>query len=168
SRTAIPSLRVGYNRVFGYYIEVSRPHLAKVPGHYERRQTLTGAERFVTAELRAQEARVLGAEERLREAECEHFVRLREEVAGWIESLQKTAGALADLDALASLAETAERRGYVRPGIGGGDALELVAARDPEVQAVLPPGRFVPHHLRPDTAKRQIPPLTVPKMAGKT
>ena len=166
--TGIASLKVGYNRVFGYHLEVTRSHLARVPERYERRQTLTGAERFVTAELREKESQVLGAEERLCEAEYETFLALRERCAERFESLQATARALAGIDALAALAEVAALSGWTRPRVHGGDRLHLVASRHPVVERLLPPGRFVPNDVDLDPARRQIVLLTGPNMAGKS
>jgi DNA mismatch repair protein MutS len=166
--TGIPSLKVGYNRVFGYHIEVTRAHLSRVPAHYERRQTLTGAERFVTPALREKEAQVLGAEERLRQAEYDRFLALRERAARDFDTLQATARALAEIDALAALAEVAAQSGWTRPRVHGGDRLHLVASRHPVVERLLPPGRFVPNDVDLDPARRQIVLLTGPNMAGKS
>ncbi|MEO6461891.1 MAG: DNA mismatch repair protein MutS, partial [Candidatus Eisenbacteria bacterium] len=166
--TGIPSLRVGYNRVFGYHLEVTRSQLARVPAHYERRQTLTGAERFVTPALREKESEVLGAEERLREAEYDAFLGLRERCAADFDSLQSTARALAGIDALAALAEVAALSGWTRPRVHGGDRLHLVQSRHPVVERLLPPGRFVPNDVDLDPARRQIVLLTGPNMAGKS
>ncbi len=166
--SGIPSLKVGYNRVFGYYIEITRLHEKKAPAHYERRQSLANAERFVTPELKEKEAQVLGAEERLKAAEHERFLALREDVAGHVATLQATARALAHLDALAALAETAARRGWTRPRVDGGDRLVLKGSRHPVVETLLPPGRFVPNDLTLDSTRRQIVLLTGPNMAGKS
>ncbi len=166
--SGIATLKVGYNRVFGYYIEVTQAQQAKVPAHYERRQTLTTAERYVTAELREKESQVLGAEERLREAEYEAFLALRERAAADFDSLQGTARALAEIDALASLAEVAAGGGWTRPRVHGGDRLLLTASRHPVVERLLPPGRFVPNDVDLDPARRQIILLTGPNMAGKS
>src|SRR5207247_508701 len=126
-RTGIASLKVLHNKVFGYYAEVTRPNLPLVPPDYERRQTLVGAERFVTPTLREHEARVLGAEERLRALEVHLFEVLLDTVAGRHPTLAHTADALATLDALASLAEVAHRRGYVRPAITRAPTLTIRA-----------------------------------------
>ncbi len=166
--TGITSLKVGYNRVFGYYIEITRPHLPRVPESYERRQTLTNAERFVTPALKEREAQVLSAEERLRQAEYESFLALRDRTARDTESLQATAGALAAIDALGSLADLAAQSGYVRPAIHGGGRLVLTGSRHPVVERLLPPGRFVPNDVDLDPAGRQIVLLTGPNMAGKS
>jgi len=166
--TGIPSLKVGYNRVFGYYLEITKTHMAKAPAHYERRQTLTTAERFVTPELREKESQVLGAEERLRQAEQERFLELRASCAECIASLQETAAALALLDAFSSLAEVAAQNGWTRPRVHGGDRLVLTGSRHPVVERLLPPGRFVPNDVELDPARRQIVLLTGPNMAGKS
>ncbi len=166
--TGIGSLKIGYNRVFGYFIEITRAQAARAPAHYERRQTLTTAERYVTPELRAKESQVLGAEERLREAEATTFLALRERTARDFDTLQGTARALAEIDALAGLAEVAAANGWTRPHVHGGDRLHLVAARHPVVERLLPPGRFVPNDVDLDPARRQIILLTGPNMAGKS
>jgi DNA mismatch repair protein MutS len=166
--TGIPSLKIGYNRVFGYYIEVTRAHAARVPEHYERRQTLTTAERYVTAALREKESQVLGAEERLRQAEYERFLELRAEAGARFDSLLTTARALAALDAIASLAELADDAGWTRPRVDGGARLRLRASRHPVVERLLPPGRFVPNDVDLEPSARQIVLLTGPNMAGKS
>jgi DNA mismatch repair protein MutS len=167
-RTGIPSLKVGYNRVFGYYLEITKAHQARVPADYERRQTLTGAERYVTPELKRLEGEVLGAEEKLRRAEAECFAALRESARAHVDRLRETANALADLDALAALAEAAARYGYVRPRVHGGDRIEIRAGRHPVVERALPPGRFVPNDVVLDPSCRQILLITGPNMAGKS
>jgi DNA mismatch repair protein MutS len=168
SRTGIPSLKVGYNRVFGYYLEVTRTHLDKVPPDYERRQTLTTAERFVTPALKVKEGEVLSAEERLRAREHELFVELRDFAARHVRDLVRAAGSLARLDAEAALAEAAVRHGWVRPGINDSDRLVLEAGRHPVVERLLPRGEFVPNDCRLDGARRQILLLTGPNMGGKS
>src|SRR5206468_4128231 len=146
-RTGIASLKVRHNKVFGYYVEVTRPNLPLVPPDYERRQTLVGAERFVTPTLRQHVARVLGAEERLRALEVHLFEALLDTVAAHHPTLARTADALATLDALASLAEVAHRRGYVRPAITRAPTLTIRAGRHPVVEAVAG-GGFVPNDAR--------------------
>src|SRR5438552_1103095 len=136
ARTGIGSLKVRHNKVFGYYVEVTRPNLPLVPPDYERRQTLVGAARFVTPTLREHEASVLGAEERLRALEVHLFEALLDTVAARHPTLARTADALATLDALASLAEVAHRRGYVRPAITRAPTLDIRAGRPPVVEAV--------------------------------
>lgn len=166
-RAGIPSLKVGYNKVFGYYIEVTKSHRHAVPADYERRQTLTGAERFVTPELKEYEARVLGAEERILAREHELLDRLCQQVAERIGRVQTTARILAELDALGGLAEVAVRESYVRPVMTDGFDLVLTRSRHPVVERMLPRGKFIPNDLRLDEAARVIL-LTGPNMAGKS
>jgi len=168
ARTGIASLKVGYNRVFGYYLEVTRAHRDKVPADYERRQTLTTAERFVTPALKAREGEILGAEEKLRALEHEIFVGLREVVAASVPALQAAATALAEFDATAALAEVASRYGWTRPRVDDSDRLALEDARHPVVERLLPAGEFVPNRVDLDGARRQILLLTGPNMGGKS
>jgi DNA mismatch repair protein MutS len=167
-RSNIPSLKVGFNRVFGYYLEVTRPHLDKVPADYERRQTLTTAERFVTPELKAKESEVLGAEEKLRAREHELFVEVRDRAASHVDEIQRAADALAALDAEAALAESAARYDWVRPELDDSDRLELDQARHPVVERLLGRGEFVPNDVALDGSRRQIVLLTGPNMGGKS
>jgi len=167
-RTGIPSLRVGYNRVFGYYLEVTRPHLDKVPAEWERRQTLTGAERFVTPALKERESEVLGAEEKLRSREHELFLELRDRAATFAAALQRVADSLAELDASAAAAEASARYGWVRPELEDSDRLKLEGSRHPVVERLLPRGEFVPNDVELDGARRQILLLTGPNMGGKS
>ncbi len=168
ARTGIHSLKIGYNRVFGYYLEVTRTHLDKVPSDYERRQTLTGAERFVTPELKAKESEVLSAEDKLQAREHELFVALRAEAARSVPALQRAAETLGQLDAEATLAEVAARYGWVAPILGESDRLALDGARHPVVERLLPPGEFVPNDCVLDGSRRQILLLTGPNMGGKS
>ena len=168
ARTGITSLKVGFNRVFGYYLEVTRPHLAKVPPDYQRRQTLTTAERFVTPDLKARESEILGAEEKLKAREHELFVELRERAAAFVPALQRAADALATLDTEAALAEAAARGGWVRPRIEDSDRLLLEGSRHPVVERLLPRGEFVPNSVQLDGRTRQILLVTGPNMGGKS
>jgi DNA mismatch repair protein MutS len=168
ARTGIPSLKVGYNRVFGYYLEVTRPHLDKVPGDYQRRQTLTQAERFVTPALKSRESEVLGAEEKLKAREHDLFVALRDLAAGHVAALQRAADALATLDAESALAEAAARHGWNRPDMSDSDRLVLEEARHPVIERLLPRGEFVPNRLELDGQTRQILLVTGPNMGGKS
>ncbi len=168
SRSGIASLKVGFNRVFGYYLEVTNAHREKVPADYERRQTLTHAERYVTPALKAREAEILGAEEKLRAREHELFVALREACAGHVPALQAAAEALGRLDAEAALAEVAVRYGWVRPQLEDSDRLCLEAARHPVVERLLPRGEFVANSVRLEGASRQVLLLTGPNMGGKS
>ena len=167
-RTGIPSLKVGYNRVFGYYLEITNAHRDKAPADYERRQTLTNAERYVTPALKAREAEVLGAEDKLRAREHELFVALRDEAARHVASLQAAADALARLDAESALAEAAVRYEWTRPEIEDSDRLVAEGVRHPVVERLLPRGEFVANDVRLDVRERQIVLLTGPNMGGKS
>jgi DNA mismatch repair protein MutS len=166
ARTGISSLRVRFNRVFGYGIEVTHAQAARVPDDYVRRQTLAGAERYVTTELKEYEARVLGADERRRRLEYELFDEVRRRVAGHAVPLLATARALARLDVFAALAEVAHVRGHARPVVDRGDALAIVDGRHPvlEARAEAP---VTPNDLAVD-AEARIVILTGPNMAGKS
>jgi DNA mismatch repair protein MutS len=166
-RTGIQSLKVGYHKVFGYYLEVTRAQRHAVPPDYERRQTLANAERYVTPELKDYEARVLGAEERIAERERELFDQLCARISAAIGRIQRTARLLAELDAFASLAEVAVRNRYTRPQISEDFSLELVGCRHPVVEQCLPAGSFIPNDIRLDRSQRVIL-LTGPNMAGKS
>jgi len=166
TRTGIGSLKVRYNRVTGYTIEVTKANLALVPEDYVRKQTLAGGERFVTAELKDQERRLLGAEERLRQLEAEVFAALLDEVAGAQTALGENARALGMLDALAALADLAHDRGYVRPELDHGDAIVITDGRHPVLEAALGEP-FVPNDTTLD-AEQQILLITGPNMAGKS
>ncbi len=166
-RTGIGSLKVGFNQVFGYYLEVTRSNLERVPDDYERKQTLANAERYVTTELKEWESKVLGAEERIAALEVRLFGELRREVAAAVGRLQAAAEGVAALDVLAGLAQLAERRGYVRPEVHGGFALEVRAGRHPVVETMMPREAFIPNDVVLDEDARVII-LTGPNMAGKS
>ncbi|MCS7091675.1 MAG: DNA mismatch repair protein MutS [Verrucomicrobiota bacterium] len=144
-RTGIASLKVRYNSVFGYYIEVTKANLDRVPAHYQRKQTIANGERFITPELKEIEAKILGAEERSLKLEYELFQSVRERVLAHLESLQQTAAALAAADALASLAETARLHQYCRPHIGDEGVLEIRDGRHPVLEQAMLDKRFVPN-----------------------
>jgi DNA mismatch repair protein MutS len=166
-RTGIPSLKVGFNRVFGYYIEVTRTHLERVPDDYQRRQTLTGAERYITPDLKEWEEKVLGAEEKILTLESRLFEEVRRGAAALIPRLQDLNGQVAALDVLAALAEVAVRREYVRPEIHDGFGLEIRAGRHPVVETMMPREDFIPNDVKLDESAR-IMVLTGPNMAGKS
>jgi DNA mismatch repair protein MutS len=166
-RTGIPSLKVRYNKVFGYYVEVTKPNLPQVPADYERKQTLVGAERFITPALKEHEARVLGAEERLRALEQHVFAELLDAVATRHPTLARTADALAALDALAGLAGVAHRRGWVRPRLTRAPAVRIRGGRHPVVEAVSGEP-FVPNDATLDADDAQLLILTGPNMGGKS
>jgi DNA mismatch repair protein MutS len=168
-RTGIASLKIRYNKVFGYYIEVSRPNLKLVPGDYQRKQTLVGGERFVTAELKEYEGKVLGAEERLRALEAGLFAELVAAVARGGAALAATAVAVGRLDALVSLAEVAHRRGYVRPEVRRASGLRIAQGRHPVVEVLCGgAGGFVPNDCDLDAEEGHILIITGPNMAGKS
>jgi DNA mismatch repair protein MutS len=167
ARTGIPSLKVRYNKVFGYYVEVTKAHLGAVPADYERKQTLVGAERFVTPALKEHEARALGAEERLRTLEQHLFDGLLDHVAAHQLTLVATADAVATLDAVAALAEVAHRDGWVRPRIVAESVVRLTGSRHPVVEAVSATP-FVPNDVLVDVESEQILVITGPNMGGKS
>jgi DNA mismatch repair protein MutS len=167
-RSGIPGLRVGFNSVFGYYLETGRAAAAKAPAHWERRQSLKGAERFVTPELKELEGRILGAEDRARTLEYERFLLIRGEVAAAVPRIQATSAAVADADALAALAEAAAAGGWVRPTVEAIPVLDARDVRHPVVEATLREERFVPNDVR---LGGEVPPLaliTGPNMSGKS
>jgi DNA mismatch repair protein MutS len=166
-RTGIASLKVGYNKVFGYYLEVTHAHRGRVPPDYERRQTLTGAERYVTPELKEYEHRVLTAEERLLAREAELFADLRDRVGRDAARIQRTAGALARLDVWTALADVAARHDYVRPVVDDGFDLEFRACRHPVLERLMARERFIPNDIR-FTAAERVHLVTGPNMAGKS
>ncbi len=167
-RTGIKSLKVGYNRVFGYYIEISNPNLAQAPDDYVRRQTLVGGERFITPEMKEYESRVLNAQDRIGEIESALFRQVCQQVAGYTERILKTARAIANIDAFASLAEVASRYGYVRPILDDGDAVAIRQGRHPVVERMLPTGDFVANDTALSGSGEQLILLTGPNMAGKS
>jgi len=175
----LPKLKVGFNNVFGYYIELSRAYADKVPPHFVRKQTLVGTERYITPELKEYEDKALGAEDRIRAVELRRFTALRGLAEAAIPALQTCASALAIIDVLAGLAELARTQGWCRPVVDESLMLELKAARHPVVEAVVGRGRFVPNDValsandrttgRPDdrtTARLAV--ITGPNMAGKS
>lgn len=167
-RTGISSLKVRYNRVFGYYLEVTKANLAAVPPHYMRKQTLANAERFITQELQDYETRVLTAEEQKDEREYQIFQQILAQVAAVVPALQRASQALAEADVLAGLAEVAERNGYSRPRLHEGDSLQIQEGRHPVLERMALEERFVPNDLAMDTEERQILIITGPNMAGKS
>ena len=165
--TGIGSLKVRFNSVFGYYIEVTKSNLDKVPAHYIRKQTVANGERYITPELKDMEGKILGAEERSVKLEYELFQRVREEVLAQMARIQQAATALAQLDVLSSFAETARLHSYVRPTIGDEAVLQIRDGRHPVLEQQLVEERFVPN----DTVlnrETQIALITGPNMAGKS
>ncbi len=167
TRSGIASLRIRYNNVFGYFIEVSKANSARVPADYERRQTLSNAERYTTPELKDWETKVLGADDRIAQLENEIFAEVCSQVATETRRLQATARALANLDALAALAETARRRRYTKPVIHDGDEIEIVQGRHPVIEAVNSEP-FIPNDLYMNNSTDRLLIITGPNMGGKS
>ncbi len=166
-RTGIGSLKVGFNRVFGYYLEITRTHAEKVPADYHRKQTLANAERYYTPELKEWEEKVLGAEERIAALEARLFAELRAAVARELPRIQRVAERVAAADVLAALAEAACRRDFCRPVVDDGFALEIRGGRHPVVETMMPREEFIPNDLHLDE-ERRVMILTGPNMAGKS
>jgi DNA mismatch repair protein MutS len=167
ARSGISSLRIRYNGVFGYFIEVSKAASVRVPADYERRQTLANAERYTTPELKSWETRVLGAEERMTQLEAEIFAQVCAQAATETRRIQSTARALATLDALCSLAEVAVRRRYARPAMHDGDEIEIVQGRHPVIE-VFSPEPFIPNDLYMNNSTDRFLIITGPNMGGKS
>ena len=167
ARTGINSLKVGYNRVFGYYIEVSNTHGHRIPEDYQRRQTLTGAERYVTPALKEFEERILTAAERIESRERSLFEALRERIARDVARLQCAARVIAELDVLSTLGEVAEAEAYVRPNVTDEYDLRIIGGRHPVVERMMPREKFIPNDVTLTHDARVII-LTGPNMAGKS
>ena len=167
-RTGITSLRVGFNKVFGYYIEVTNTHREKVPTDYERKQTLVNAERYITPELKEHESRVLSADERVKELERREFVALRAKVAGEVTGILKTAHAVATADVIASLGHVASRNGYVRPTVNEGRTIRIREGRHPVLERTLTAESFIPNDTELGGEGRGLAVITGPNMAGKS
>ena len=165
-RTGIASLKVKFNNVFGYFIEISHSNRDKIPADYERKQTLANAERFTTPELKEYEAKVLGAEERICTLEVELFTDIRRRIAQETKRIQGVARAVATLDVLSSLSEVAARRGYTRPQLHEGDELEIKAGRHPVIETL--GERFVPNDLLVNNTTDRLLIITGPNMGGKS
>ena len=167
-RTGIKSLKVGYNRVFGYYIEISKTNLGRVPDEYIRRQTLVGGERFITPEMKEYESLILNAQDRVAELESSLFRQVCQQVGENATHVMATAQALARVDTFCSLADTATRQGYVRPELNDGTVVEIKQGRHPVVERMLPTSSFVPNDTRLSNDDDQLVVLTGPNMAGKS
>jgi len=168
-RTGINSLKIGYNRVFGYYIEISKlKNQSGVPDDYIRKQTLVNAERYITPALKEQEERILTAEERARELESSLYADVIREVTGYAPRVHATAEAISVLDALSSLAEVSEKRGYARPGVNDGPSIEIEGGRHPVIEAQHSSDGFVSNDLFLDDSAQSLIILTGPNMAGKS
>ncbi len=167
-RTGIDSLKIKFNNVFGYFIEITKSHLQKVPDDYTRKQTMANAERYITPALKEMENKVLGAEERSKQLEYELFLELRQEVVKNLKELQETAAAIAEIDTLCALAETAQLHRHTRPTLTQGTELIIENGRHPVLEQTLTDTKFVPNdtELLPESSRLQI--LTGPNMAGKS
>jgi DNA mismatch repair protein MutS len=168
TRTNIPSLKVGYNQVFGYYIEVTHTHTGKVPPDYQRKQTLKNAERYITPELKEREEIVLTAQEKIYQREYELFLALCDQLGAQTRRLLQTAEVLATLDVLASLAELADARRYCRPELCDEPVLEIADGRHPVLDQTLPPGTFVPNDVALGRGSGMMWLITGPNMSGKS
>jgi len=168
ARTGIKSLKIRYNSVFGYYLEITKSNLASVPADYTRKQTTANSERFITPELKDMEGRILGGEERARALESEIFAQLRTAVLVELDSLQHTARTIAQIDALGGLAETARTFRYIRPKLTAGGAIKITDGRHPVLDQTMSAGRFVPNDTELDAESHRLVILTGPNMAGKS
>ncbi len=168
ARTGIGSLKVGFNQVFGYYIEITHTHAHKIPADYQRKQTLKNAERYITAALKEYEEKILSAEEKIQQREYELFVALRDQAAAQTQRLLQTGEVLARLDVLAALAELAVTRQYVRPELADEPLLEVYEGRHPVLEQALPPGTFVPNDVLLGSEQGTFWLITGPNMSGKS
>jgi len=167
-RTGIPNLRVGYNKVFGYYIEISRANTHLAPPDYERKQTLVNAERYVTPTLKSREEEIVTAQERMQKLEYDLFVALRARIADEARRIQETADAIAELDALLSLAEIASANNYAKPDVTDGDQIRIHDGRHPVVEDLMKRGDFVPNDTVLEPVQSLLHIVTGPNMAGKS
>jgi len=167
-RTGINSLKVRFNKIFGYYIEVTKPNLSSVPPDYVRKQTIATGERFVTEELREYEVKILGAEEKINELEFELFCGIRDKIASEINRIKDTSDRIALLDVFASLAEVAYQNNYVKPEIGEDDIIHIKDGRHPVLERISLEERFIPNDTYLDLEKNCVIIITGPNMAGKS
>ena len=166
--TGIKGLKVGYNKVFGYYIEVTKSNLALVPDRYIRKQTLTGGERYITEELKELETKVLGAEEKVVNLEYQTFTKIREQIKSQIQRLQKSAMAVSKLDVLCSFAQVAEDLNYCMPQVDNSGVIDIKDGRHPVIEKMLPSGAFVANDTYLDKDENRLSIITGPNMAGKS
>ena len=167
-RTGIRNLKVGYTKVFGYYIEITKSFLKQVPDNYIRKQTLTGAERFITEELREIENKILGSEEKVVSLEYEEFTKIRTLIAKNIERLQNSASAISNVDVLTSLAIVAEDNNYVYPNVNDSDVIDIKGGRHPVIEKMIDSGSFVENDTYLDCKDNRVAIITGPNMAGKS
>lgn len=168
AETGIKNLKIGFNKVFGYYIEVTKSNLDMVPERYERKQTLANSERYITEDLKQRESSILGAEEKLKRVEYEIFVKIRDEVASKGANLKRTAKALSRLDTLCALAEAADRGGYCRPGVDDSDVIDIKNGRHPVVEKMPSCDEFIANDAYVDNRSERVLVITGPNMAGKS
>ncbi len=167
-KTGIKNLKVGFNRVFGYYIEVTKSYFSLVPEEYIRKQTLANCERYITPELKEIEDNILGAEEKIVQLEYNLFVQIKDKIAEQLSRIKSTARALAEIDVLASLAEVADREGYCKPDVSASDKIEIVDGRHPVVEKMTDKSGFVPNDTVLDMEEDRLSIITGPNMAGKS
>ncbi len=167
-KTGIRGLKVGYNKVFGYYLEVTKSNLSMVPDRYIRKQTLTGAERYITEELKTLENQILGAEEKVIQLEYNAFAKIREDIEKEIPRLQKSATLIATLDVLCSFATVAEDLNYTRPIVDNSGEIQIEEGRHPVIEKMLPAGSFVGNDTKLDKKENRLAIITGPNMAGKS
>jgi DNA mismatch repair protein MutS len=167
-KTGIKNLKVGFNKVFGYFIEVTKSYFSLVPESYIRKQTLANCERFITPELKEIEDTILGAEEKVVDLEYKLFLEVKDKIAGEIERIKRTANAIAELDVLCSFAEVADRNSYCIPVVDNGEEIHIVDGRHPVVEKMLDQGSFVPNDVNLDMADNRLAIITGPNMAGKS
>ena len=167
-KTGIPSLKIGFNQVFGYYIDVTKPNLAMVPEHYIRKQTLRNSERFITPELKEQEAKVLNAEDRIQTLEYELFCQIRDEVAKFTEAIQRMSAVIAMIDVIANFAYVASKYNYVKPTVETIDEIIIRDGRHPVVEQLFTQEGFVPNDTMLNCDDEQLHIITGPNMSGKS
>ncbi|MGE5633299.1 MAG: DNA mismatch repair protein MutS [Caulobacteraceae bacterium] len=167
-KTGIKSLKIGFNKVFGYYIDITKSNISSVPDYFIRKQTLSNSERYITPELKKLEDMVLGAEEKLIELEYQTFITIRSEIAGHIKRIQKTASYLSDLDCICSLAEVSQKNNYVRPVVNNDSRIVITNGRHPVVENQNTELKFVPNDTELDCEENRMLIITGPNMAGKS
>ncbi len=166
--TGIKNLKIGYTKVFGYYFEVTKSFLNMVPDRFIRKQTLTGAERYITEDLKKIEDKILGAEERITSLEYEEFINIRNIIASNIERMQRSANAIANIDVLATFATVSENNNYIRPDVNDGDVIDIKDGRHPVIEKMLDNGEFVENDTYLDCNETRVAIITGPNMAGKS
>ncbi len=167
-KTGIKNLKVGFNKVFGYYIEVTKSYFSLVPETYIRKQTLANCERFITPELKEIEDTILGAEEKVVDLEYKLFIEVKDKIACEIERIKRTANGIAEMDVLCSFAEVADRDSYCMPVVDNGDEIQVIDGRHPVVEKMLDEGSFVPNDVNLDMSDNRLAIITGPNMAGKS